>query len=590
MNAGNVIGGKYRLVRLLGEGAMGEVWAAVNELTGGSVAVKLLRHHSDELRARLFREARACGKLKHKNVIVVHDVGETAEGEPFLVMELLSGETLAEHLARTRRLRQQPAARIARDVARALAVAHEAGVIHRDLKPANIFLHREAGSDEAVVKVLDFGVSKTLDRSELTKHGVAVGSPAYMSPEQAGASRALDHRTDIWSLGVVLFQLLAGKKPFEGDALQLFVKILTEPIPVVSQFVRNVDPALVSVVSRCLERDLAARIGSAEELVAILDRFAQPAAEAPSAPDVPPLPLTPPACPATMLLPPELQTISSWSLPEPHAATSTRPAADGEDGDESAATQQYEPRMLRAMARLASEPPPAPHALPDSCIVGSGGPPDWGPPPAPPPLPAFPRDARALLPPDGAPESAWPARMRATVRMPPQTAERLMSSPTYQANTVVTLLPLPPEVPPGQAEGVSPQAETVSVEPATTPIDRRPAIAAAVAIAVAACALGLGATWVVVHDVIGPDPPRIATSAATDSAGPVAPLSSVTSTATSQDPPAPAASDTSSPDAPPEPVIPLKAPLKPAGGTKAPLKAAGGTKKPPSTIPPWVHG
>jgi hypothetical protein len=278
MTPGNIIGGRYRLVRQLGEGAMGVVWAAVNELTSGEVALKLILKSTDDLRLRLLREARVCGGLKHRNVIEVHDVGQTEEGDPFLVMQLLSGETLAEHLKRQLRLDPPVAAQIARDVARALDAAHAAGVIHRDLKPANIFLHHEAGVDGATVKVLDFGVSKSLAMSDglVTIDGGAIGSPAYMSPEQAQADRTLDYQTDIWSLGVVLFELLTGVRPFQGDSNQVIPKIILGDIPLVSRHVRLVDPGLVALVSRCLERDRSRRIGSAAELAELLQRHVSP--------------------------------------------------------------------------------------------------------------------------------------------------------------------------------------------------------------------------------------------------------------------------------------------------------------------------
>ncbi len=284
MTPGNIIGGRYRLVRQLGVGAMGVVWAAVNELTSGEVALKLVLQSTDDLRRRLLREARVCGGLKHRNVIEVHDVGQTEEGDPFLVMQLLSGETLAEHLKRQRRLDPPVAAQIARDVARALAAAHAAGVIHRDLKPANIFLHHEAGVDGATVKVLDFGVSKSLAMSDglVTIDGGAIGSPAYMSPEQARADRTLDYQTDIWSLGVVLFELLTGVRPFQGDSNQVIPRIILGDIPLVSRHVRIVDAGLVALVSRCLERDRARRIGSAAELAELLQRHVSPT---PSSPD-----------------------------------------------------------------------------------------------------------------------------------------------------------------------------------------------------------------------------------------------------------------------------------------------------------------
>ena len=162
-----LIRGKYRLERRLGDGAMGVVWAATNELTSRVVAIKLLAEADEQLAARLRREAKAYGQLKHPNIVEIVDLGETEAGEPFLVMELLEGETLARRLKQAGRLPPAEAARIARDVARALAAAHAQHIIHRDLKPANIFLQKsEDAPDGVVVKVLDFGVAKNLAVSD----------------------------------------------------------------------------------------------------------------------------------------------------------------------------------------------------------------------------------------------------------------------------------------------------------------------------------------------------------------------------------------------------------------------------------------
>jgi eukaryotic-like serine/threonine-protein kinase len=281
MTPGTLIGGKYRLSRQLGAGGMGVVWSAVNVAVSREVALKLILGSSEDLAHRLLREARACGSLRHRNIVEVYDVDRTAEGAPFLVMELLTGETLSELLKRQRRLDPAQAAGFARDVALALVAAHAAGIIHRDLKPANVFLHEEAGADERLVKigkVLDFGVSKNNGAEApdglVTQTGALLGSPAYMSPEQARGSRDIDHRSDIWSLGVVLFEMLTGVRPFKGDPTQLQVAIHVEPIPLVSRFVRTVDPALVGIVSRCLERDVALRVQTAAELAELLKHHA----------------------------------------------------------------------------------------------------------------------------------------------------------------------------------------------------------------------------------------------------------------------------------------------------------------------------
>jgi eukaryotic-like serine/threonine-protein kinase len=273
---GSLIAAKYRLHRLVGQGAMGVVWAAVNERTEREVALKLINGQNEELRRRLLREARACGRLDHRNIIEIYDVGETEEGDPFLVMPLLTGETLAERLARDGLLPPAMAARIAADIASGLSAAHAAGIVHRDLKPANVFLHREAGGEEAfVVKVLDFGVSKMLSEAAGTLAGGAVGSPLYMSPEQARGEPDVDHRTDLWATGVVLFEMLTGTRPFHGDTMFTVVaQILGGPIPSVVERAPHVDPALGEIVARCLERQTDRRVGSAAELAVLLHPFA----------------------------------------------------------------------------------------------------------------------------------------------------------------------------------------------------------------------------------------------------------------------------------------------------------------------------
>jgi serine/threonine protein kinase len=396
MNAGALIAGKYRLMRPIGKGAMGTVWEATHEGTSRLVAVKLILEPTDELRLRLIREARAYGALRHRNIVEILDVGQTDDGDPFLVMQLLVGETLADRLSRQRRLGVPEASRIARDVARALATAHAASIIHRDLKPANIFLHDEPGEETTVVKVVDFGVSKNLLASDglSTVAGGMVGSPAYMSPEQAAAGTRgpVDHRADLWSLGVVLFEMLTGVRPLQGDANTIIAQIVAGEIPLVTRFVRTVDPRLASLVARCLDRDLAKRVGSAAELAVQLQAFtsasmgsgasplgqsaagmASPFAQAPqSDPDVlasprgglPSVPGRDPSGPGHA---PHRAPLPSVSAGDP-SVRSPRPQGGsfspgpvmpgGGDDDEDQATAKLSPDMLRAFAPAAKAPPP----------------------------------------------------------------------------------------------------------------------------------------------------------------------------------------------------------------------------------------
>ena len=252
---------------------MGVVWAATNEATSREVALKLLVRSEPELRSRLLREALACGALKHPNIIDVYDIAQTDAGEPFLVMELLSGETLAQVLEARRRLDVPEAARVAQQVVRALDAAHALGIVYRDLKPANVFLHEVPGAEEQGLKVLDFGVAKRLSADDAlgTVLGGVVGSPAYMSPEQARGDCDIDPRSDIWSLGVVLFEMVTGVRPFTGEPQQILEKLARGPIPAISDRIRNANPRIVDIVSRCLQRDRRDRPGSAAEISELLE-------------------------------------------------------------------------------------------------------------------------------------------------------------------------------------------------------------------------------------------------------------------------------------------------------------------------------
>ncbi len=279
MKAGTLIGSKYQLVRPLGRGAMGEVWAAINQSTDGEVALKLLMPGADpEVRRRLLREAKACGRLKHRTIVEIYDVGETEGGEPFLVMQLLHGETLAQRLRRTKTLPVEVAVGIACDVATALRHAHERNIVHRDLKPANIFLHQEPDTEGTQTKVVDFGVSKLAIENEGesagTMAGSLLGSPAYMSPEQARAAH-VDGRSDLWALGVLLFEMLAGKRPFRGQtAIEVIGELHSKaPIARVETVAPQVNPRLGDVIAACLTRNVDERVASAAELLRLLRPF-----------------------------------------------------------------------------------------------------------------------------------------------------------------------------------------------------------------------------------------------------------------------------------------------------------------------------
>jgi eukaryotic-like serine/threonine-protein kinase len=265
-----VIAGKYRLERELASGGMGAVWVARHLQLDELVAVKFMSATLPALsdaRARFAREARSAARLRSPHVVQVLDHG-VDEDVPYIVMELLQGEHLGDRLKRERRLHLSAAAAIAAQVGKALGRAHRAGIVHRDLKPANIFLTRL--DDEEIVKILDFGIAKTprAHDEEATSLGVLMGSPQYMSPEQARGSSSLDHRADLWSLGAILFRAVTGVAAFDGaSAIDVIVQICTAPIPVASHAAPDLPPRLDAFFLRALARDPARRFASAHEMI-----------------------------------------------------------------------------------------------------------------------------------------------------------------------------------------------------------------------------------------------------------------------------------------------------------------------------------
>jgi len=257
---GRVIGDRYRILGLIGEGGMGAVYEAEHLAVGRRVALKRLHPelaHDSHAISRFQREARAAGASGHEHVVDVLDLGFAEDGAPYLVMELLVGESLATRLKRQRQIAPRRAAAIAGQVLSALEAVHALDVIHRDLKPDNIFLSKRNGRTD-YVKVLDFGVSKMSAEGKdpkLTRTGVMVGTPHYMSPEQARGVRNLDHRVDLYAIGVILYECLAGQLPFQADNYHALLQsiLAREPLPL-QQLVPDLDAGLVELVHRALAK------------------------------------------------------------------------------------------------------------------------------------------------------------------------------------------------------------------------------------------------------------------------------------------------------------------------------------------------
>ena len=241
--------GRYQLLERLGQGGMGVVYRAHDTLLERTVAVKVISAPIDQnadLRERFFREARSAGQLSHRNIITIHDLGEH-EGQPYLAMEFLEGQDLQERMASPQKLSVRRKLDIAIDICEGLDYAHVHGVIHRDIKPANIFV-----TDGGMVKILDFGLAR-LVTSELTRSNMMMGTLNYMAPEQIRGER-VDHRVDIFSAGVVLYELFGGKRAFEGDSFaSTLYKILQES----PTSLRELDPTLPVELIQIVERALA---------------------------------------------------------------------------------------------------------------------------------------------------------------------------------------------------------------------------------------------------------------------------------------------------------------------------------------------
>ena len=277
---GQILGGKYRVDRVLGAGGMGMVVAATHLQLEERVAIKFLLPEAlqnPEAVARFGREARAAVKIRGEHVARVTDVGSFENGAPYMVMEHLDGRDLSALLKERGTFQPWDAVDAVLQACEALAEAHALGIVHRDLKPANLFMTRRPDGT-ASVKVLDFGISKVTNASAsdnaMTKTSAIMGSPLYMSPEQMTASRDVDARTDVWAIGVVLYELLTGRAPFRAETLpEICGLILTAAPPPIRDLSPSTPDPLQMAVRRCLEKDRSRRFQSVSELAQALAPF-----------------------------------------------------------------------------------------------------------------------------------------------------------------------------------------------------------------------------------------------------------------------------------------------------------------------------
>jgi len=278
---GTLLAGKYRIDRVLGQGGMGIVVQATHIQLHQPVAVKFLLPEvlaNPQVVQRFLREAQAVVRLKNEHVARVIDVGALEDGAPYMVLEYLEGTDLADFPRQQLTIGQ--IVDLMLQACEALAEAHAMGIIHRDIKPANFFITRRSDGS-LLLKVLDFGISKiqqTATERSLTASSIAMGTPSYMSPEQMKSARDVDHRSDIWALGVVLYELLQGTLPFIADSYgAMAIKIATEPLPPLSA---RLPRGLAEIVYRCLQKDRGTRFQNVAEFAHVLAPYAQSTAQA----------------------------------------------------------------------------------------------------------------------------------------------------------------------------------------------------------------------------------------------------------------------------------------------------------------------
>jgi eukaryotic-like serine/threonine-protein kinase len=283
LSTGDIIDGKYRIVRLIGEGGMGAVYEAENMRIHRKVAIKVLHAgvaQTGEAVSRFEREAQAAGRIGSEHIVEVLDLGNLPSGDRYMVMEFMDGDALSGRIRTRVRLTPSEIYPIMHQLLEALAAAHGAGIIHRDLKPDNVYLLKSRGGKADFVKLLDFGISKFNQLSgdsgfSMTRTGAVMGTPYYMAPEQAKGARDLDHRVDLYAAGVILYEAITGEVPFNADTFnELLFKIVLETAKPVEQVVPNMDPNFAAIVNKSMAREPSQRFQTAREFQQALEQWA----------------------------------------------------------------------------------------------------------------------------------------------------------------------------------------------------------------------------------------------------------------------------------------------------------------------------